>query len=105
MWRGRLELLENPHPNGAHAALRSDREEVGTESTIRPLLSDRALKRGAVRNELVEKRPVICRVTVLTVNKSVCRRSRCPCMALTGVLCILLSSRRCAHDAKTRIVI
>lgn len=31
MWRRRLELLENPRPNGAHAALRSDREEVGAE--------------------------------------------------------------------------
>jgi hypothetical protein len=42
----------------------------------------------AVRNELVKKRAVICRVTVLTVNECVPPRSRYPRMALTGVVCI-----------------
>lgn len=43
-----------------------------------------------MRNELVKKRAVICRVTVLSVNECVPPRSRCPGKALTGVKCTAL---------------
>jgi hypothetical protein len=98
MRRRWLELLEDPRPHGVYAALRSDREEIGVEWKVNnpSATKCRRTKRGAVRNGLVKKRAVICRVTVLTVSECVPRRSRYPRMALTGVVVTVYraSSRR-----------